>query len=289
MVENGKGGDFFGYYYTPGHNGEVPVRRRTYVINESTANPVLPQGIKQPQTMSYNQDMRHQDTYPTPLQQREMRGSIENQGNPGQGPCFNCKEYSHYSRDCPEVRGTQDTFIKKQYYSPQQEDILSRSSKTEAYPRHHYLPPRNPYFTEYPDLSTQRPSGKYQYKECRKNDDEEGYPLSDFEESTIPSSKSMVPGKHRNPFRVKFECQSSDLEGDESNNDTYTPQKLSNTTLDTSQQVNDVLSKLVEHQAAMQDKNLKVMETLINCSTNAFILDDIPVFDGLKGSIDFKN
>ena len=34
--------------------------------------------------------------------------------------------------------------------------------------------------------------------------------------------------------------------------------------LDMSQQVNDVLSKLVEHQAAMQDKNLKVMETLVN-------------------------
>ena len=44
-----------------------------------------------------------------------------------------------------------------------------------------------------------------------------------------------------------------------------------------------------EHQAAMQDKNLKVMETLVNHSTNAFVLDDIPVFDGLKGSIDFKN
>ena len=56
-----------------------------------------------------------------------------------------------------------------------------------------------------------------------------------------------------------------------------------------SQQVNDMLSKLVEHQAAMQDKNLKVTETLVKCSTNAFVLDDVPVFDGLKGSIDFKN
>ena len=83
MVENGKGGDFFRYYYTSGHNGEVPVRRRTYPINESTANPVLPQGLKQPQTTSYNQDMRHQDIYPTPLQWREMSGSAENQGNPG--------------------------------------------------------------------------------------------------------------------------------------------------------------------------------------------------------------
>ena len=50
-----------------------------------------------------------------------------------------------------------------------------------------------------------------------------------------------------------------------------------------------MLSKLVKHQAAMQDKNLKVMETLVNHSTNAFVLDDIPVFDGLKGSIDFEN
>ena len=114
---------------------------------------------------------------------------------------------------------------------------------------------------EYPDSSTQRPSGKYQDKECRKNNDEEGYPLSDFEENTIPSSKSMVPGKHHNPFRVKPKCQSSDSDGDESNDDTYTLQKPSNTTLDMSKQVNDVLSKLVEHQAAMQDKNLKVMET----------------------------
>ena len=99
----------------------------------------------------------------------------------------------------------------------------------------------------------------------------------------------MVPGKHHNPFRVKLEHQSSDLDGDESNDDTYTLQKPSNTTLDTSQQVNDMLSKLVEHQAAMQDKNLKVMEMLVNRSTNAFVLDDVPVFDGLKGSIDFEN
>ena len=216
--------------------------------------------------------MRHQDIYPIPLQRREMSGSAEGQGNPGQGPCFNCKEYGHYSRDCPKIRRPQDTFIKKRYYSPQQEDIPPRYLKTEAYPRHHY-PSQNP----------------YQYKEGRKDDDQEGYPLSDFEESTIPTNKGIVPGKYCNPLRVKSEHQSSDSDGDESNDDTYIPQKPSNTTLDTSQQVNDVLSKLVEHQAAMQDKNLKVMETLVNCSTNAFVLDDVPVFDGLKGSIDFEH
>ena len=49
-VENGKGGDFFGYYYASGHNGEVPVKRKTYPINESTTDPVLSQGLRQPQT-----------------------------------------------------------------------------------------------------------------------------------------------------------------------------------------------------------------------------------------------
>ena len=234
--------------------------------------------------------MRHQEIYPTPLQGREMGGNLEDPGNPGRGPCnCNCKEYGHYSRDCPKVCGIHDTLIKKRYYSPQQEDILSRSPKTETYLRHHYPPSQNLYYMEYSEPFIQRPSGKHQYKDYGKKDDEEGYPLSDFEENTIPSSKNMISGKHRNYFRVKPECQSSNSDGDESNDDTYTSQKPSNTTLEMSQQVNDVLSKLVKHQAAMQDKNLKVMETLVNCSTNAFVLDDIPVFDGLKGSIDFKN
>ena len=60
------------------------------------------------------------------------------------------------------------------------------------------------------------------------------------------------------------------------------------TPLDSSQQVGEVLSQLVEHQKVLQDKNLKIMEKLINKSTNSFVLDDIPVFDGVKGSIDFE-
>ena len=73
----------------------------------------------------------------------------------------------------------------------------------------------------------------------------------------------------------------------ESENETYSP-KHPEHSFDSSQQVGEVLSKLVEHQTAMQDKNFKVMDKLINQSTNAFVLDDIPVFDGLKGSIDFE-
>ena len=56
----------------------------------------------------------------------------------------------------------------------------------------------------------QRSSGKPQYKEYEKNDDEEGYPLSDFEENAIPSKKNIVPGKHHSYLRVKPEHQSSD-------------------------------------------------------------------------------
>ena len=82
MVENGKGGDFFGYYYTSSSNGDVPVRRKTHPVNENTTNSVLPQGGKQSQTVFHNQDTRHQEIYPTPLQGREKSGNIEDQGNP---------------------------------------------------------------------------------------------------------------------------------------------------------------------------------------------------------------
>ena len=140
MVENGKGGDFFSYYYMPSSSGEMPVKRKTHPINESTTYSALPQGERQFRTVLHNQNTRHQEIYSTPLQGREKGENTENQGNPGRGPCFNCKEYGHYSRDCPQACGIQDTLIKKRYYSPQQEDTLSRSPKTETYPRHHYPP-----------------------------------------------------------------------------------------------------------------------------------------------------
>ena len=57
-----------------------------------------------------------------------------------------------------------------------------------------------------------------------------------------------------------------------------------------SQQVSDVLSTIMKQQAVIQDQNLKVIEKLVNRSTNAFVLDDIPVFDeNSKYSIDFEN
>ena len=55
-----------------------------------------------------------------------------------------------------------------------------------------------------------------------------------------------------------------------------------------SSNVGEVLSHVVQQQAEMHQKNLEVMQSLVNRSTNSFILDGVPVFDGLKGSIEFK-
>ena len=58
--------------------------------------------------------------------------------------------------------------------------------------------------------------------------------------------------------------------------------------LNESSNVGEVLSHVVQQQAEMHQKNLEVMQSLVNSSTNSFILEDVPVFDGLKGSIDFE-
>ena len=128
-VENGKGSDFFGYYYMSNSGSEMPVRGKTHHTSNSTTQNLFP-----------NQNTRYQEVYPTPLQGREKDGNSENPGNPGGGPCFNCKECGHYSRDCPEVHGVYDTPIKRHYYSPQQEHIPPRPLKTETYLRHHHPP-----------------------------------------------------------------------------------------------------------------------------------------------------
>ena len=58
--------------------------------------------------------------------------------------------------------------------------------------------------------------------------------------------------------------------------------------LNKSSNIEEVLLHVVQQQAEMHQKNLEVMQSLVNRSTNSFVLDNVPVFDGLKGSIDFE-
>ena len=68
MVENGKGGDFFGYYYTSSPKNEVPESGKPYPFKEGITSPTLSQTQNYPQTTLYNRDLRNQDAYPMPLQ-----------------------------------------------------------------------------------------------------------------------------------------------------------------------------------------------------------------------------
>ena len=124
-----------------------------------------------------------------------------------------------------------------------------------------------------------------------KHEEEDGYPLPHFDEGLGSENK-----KTRDDIRMKTEPNWSD--SDQSNDSDTEPhtgnplcqsQKNMGTSLDSLQQVSEVLSHLVEHQNNLQEKNLEIMERLVSRSTNSFVLDDIPVFDGLKGSVDFEN
>ena len=124
-----------------------------------------------------------------------------------------------------------------------------------------------------------------------KHEDDDGYPLPHFDEGSGSENKRM-----RDDVRTKMESNWSDSnQGNDSETETHPfnplhqPQKNTSALFDSSQQVGDVLSHIVEHQNNLQEKNLEIMERLVSRSTNSFVLDDIPVFDGLKGSVDFEN
>ena len=252
MVENGKGGDFFGYYYMTNSSSGITAKRKIYETSISKNNNPTDWNLAKeggPHILFPSQNTRPQDNYFITPRERKKGG---NHGNPIRGPCFNCKEYGHYSRDCQDAPRNNEAPTKGYYYSMQHVDTLPRSSKTESHPRH-YPHSRNLYYDEYLEYPMRRSNWKPHYKEQVKDDDGEGYPLSDFKENMTPSrSKATVSGKQHNYPKVKLEHQLSDLDGDESDDDTYITQKPSNTTLDMSQQVNDVLSKHIKLQCKIR-------------------------------------
>ena len=149
---------------------------------------------------------------------------------------------------------------------------------------------RNPDFLDLPNNPNKRLLRRYPHQGNIKQEDEEGYPLSDFEDPSGSIKEPIVPDKH-SMVRIKKEPKFSDSDqGDDSENDTYPPKDVIMRKANSSQQVSDVLSTIMKQQVVIQDQNLKVIEKLVNRSTNAFVLDDIPVFDGnSKYSIDFEN
>ena len=151
---------------------------------------------------------------------------------------------------------------------------------------------QNPDFSDLPNNPNERLLGRYPHQRNMKQEDEEGYPLSDFEDPSGSIKDPIVPDKC-SMVRIKKEPKFSDSDqgdGDDSENDTYLPKDVIMRKANPSQQVNDVLSTIMKQQAVIQGQNLKVIEKLVNRSTNAFVLDDIPVFDGhSKYSIDFEN
>ena len=129
----------------------------------------------------------------------------------------------------------------------------------------------------------------------------QGIPLLDNEErqeveKSVNTPQPAPPHMHsyRNPLtktRIpKFE-HTSDTDS-VSDVDNYHPKMVkkspTGSILNESSHVGEVLSHVVQQQAEMHQKNLEVMQSLMNHSTNSFILDDVPMFDGLKGSIDFE-
>ena len=131
------------------------------------------------------------------------------------------------------------------------------------------------------------------------HDQDKEYPLSDHEERR----EQAPPSSHVGPTRTdtnralyirhqhaKFEHTSdTDSISDIDEYRLKTIKKSPATSLvNDSSNVGKVLSHVVQQQAEMHQKNLEVMQSLVNRPTNSFILDDVPVFDGLKGSIEFE-
>ena len=116
-----------------------------------------------------------------------------------------------------------------------------------------------------------------------KQEDEDGYPLPEFEgkNPAVPQATT----RDRDPVLTDSDHESD--AGNDATSHRHAPPTSGNMSgsLNTSQ--NDVLSQLLKHQQTLQDKNLEIMESLVNKSTNAFVLEDVPVFDGLRGSVDF--
>ena len=288
-VEQGKGGNFYGYYFTPSPTAYPKTQRRFYSstphlergfgdrsVPHRYVEPMMPRRLFSTtlgmQSNNYYEDNPHTHELPNQyFEEGPWQGNLK--GVPENAPAPVCT--GKYTVQDYQIRDLKEKDPVKTEVGP---TIVNHPRDTDYAPSN----PRS-YDKDWAHMPPWRGPPK-----C---EDEDGYPLPHFEEGLGSKNKRM-----RDDVRMKTEPNWSDTDqGNDSDTETHPvnpshqSQKNMSALLDSSQQVSEVLSHLVEHQNNLQEKNLEIMERLVSRSTNSFVLDDIPVFDRLKGSVDFEN
>ena len=294
-VENGRGGDFHGYYFYP---ADIPVGPRETPTTDN---------IRPTSTPYWPNEHRL-----TPSGARPPREILPRKLFP--------KTYKMYraeksSQEChPDYQDEGIPYRERYYYDESRNRRLESAPPGHApsinHPVRNHPPghhPVNPYGDRYQNSDRIR-QGHLPYREREtewnppryntrgnfaKQEEDDGYPLPKFEDQTPPET---TPSGRFSKIKPEQDLTNPDT-GCEADNEPPTPSNVVSSRRNTSdsfnssqqsQQVGDVLSQLLQHQQTIQVKNLQVMESLVNRSTNSFVLDDIPVFDGLRGSVDFE-
>ena len=122
-VEDGKGGDFFGYYFTANHGSGIATKRKMHV----TSTPRFDNYPNTPETSKQIGDMEPRTLFASlksrnlgpsyASREREIEEMIPKNGHSDHeqignhsdygeiGPCLNCKDYGHFSRHYNENLG----------------------------------------------------------------------------------------------------------------------------------------------------------------------------------------
>ena len=312
-VENGQGGNFHGYYFYP--LNLTPSLRDPPTTNpiRHTSTPYDPNGPNEygltPSGSRPPGESLPRTLFPTP-RHVPKRERVSGEGYDGKyGP-----EVSERGSYCSGER------LNKHLTSPPPNHVFHYHVK--GHPTHnHPIPPGYP---PQRGLEHLPPKGKGNERSFHpralrgnyvKQEDEDGYPLPEFDGPPSMDTDCRKPPSmdtdcrkppRLRPMKPEPELTDSD-QGSEVDQETHaqtslgyssngirTPSSVSSVrrgagdTSLASSQVGDVLSQLLNHQKVLQDKNLEVMNNLVNRSTNSFVLDDIPVFDGLRGSVDYE-
>ena len=291
-VENGRGGDFHGYYFYPNHPTVEILKPERTSNGRLTSTPYLANDQVQPNTpkgmgsVGYRPPRR---LFPPRVEEGTFQNKLDRDPH----------ESTLYYREGPPNYERELTAPPQHTYNEDGEGKrpISYRNPTAHYNHPRYNDTRSKHVDQgYSEYSRTRGNvGDREYthqnrpgRNYFKQEDDDGYPLPEFEGKNPMEPQERMGGtaaaaRDRDPGLT-------DSDG-EAGNEVTGPKNISfahgnmSGSLNTSQ--NDVLSQLLQHQKNLQDKNLQIMENLVNKSTNSFVLEDVPVFDGLRGSVDF--